>query len=87
MVELRAYAIWVESGRPDRPAGEGSRKRTGWRPNARFETRSRPGHSDLGEAGSSDGAAGDAVREKNMRAAEAELLKETEDELRRHPLD
>ena len=55
---------------------------------SQIEKRSKPGHSRSGrKQGRPTGAAGEAVREKNMRAAEAELLKETEDELRRHPLD
>jgi hypothetical protein len=37
--------------------------------------------------GSPTGQAGADVSEKNRRAAEAELVKETEEEMRRNPID
>jgi hypothetical protein len=39
------------------------------------------------QQGRPSGPAGEAVCEKNMRTAAAALLKETEEELRRHPVD
>ena len=38
------------------------------------------------QQGRPTGPEGDAVREKNLHAAEVQLLKETDEEFRRHPI-
>ena len=88
LVELRAYTIWVEQGRPTGLAGERV-KEANWHEAERQiekEVTDRA-FAIWDKQGRPSGAAGDAVRDKNMQAAEAELLDETEDDLNRHPLD
>jgi len=88
LIELRAYAIWVKRGRPTGRAGE-SVKLPNWLAAEREvqnEVKARA-FKLWDQQGSPTGAAGEAVREKNMRAAETALLAETEEELRRHPLN
>jgi hypothetical protein len=87
LVELRAYTIWHRGGRPTGAAGQAVKEKNwlqaerqiGDEVDARayriWESQGRP-----------TGAAGEAVRESNRRAAAAELLRETEAELRRHPI-
>ena len=84
-----AYLIWVNGGRiKDTDDELRSVRRTGWKPKNRFRLRSsRRAFEIWSKQGKPTDAAGEAVREKNMRAAEVQLLKETEEEFRRHPID
>jgi eukaryotic-like serine/threonine-protein kinase len=88
LVELRAYVIWIRRGRPTGPAGDAV-KEENWLEAERQitnEVKARA-HVIWDQQGRPSGPAGDAVCEKNMRTAAAALLKETEEELRRHPVD
>ena len=87
LVELRAYSIWDQSGRPTGPAGEAVKEKN-WleaERQIRDEVEARA-YQIWVRQGRPAGAAGEAVREKNLRSAEAELLQETEAEMRRHPI-
>ena len=88
LVELRAFAIWVKRGSPEGEAGE-SMKEANWLEAEREvedEVKARA-FEIWDQQGRPTAEAGEAVREQNMRTAEAQLLKETEEEFRRHPLD
>jgi len=87
LVQLRAYQLWVKSGRPTGRAGE-AMKETNWVKAERrvLDEVTARAFKIWDEQGRPTGAAGEAVREKNMRAAEAQLLKEIETELRLHPV-
>jgi hypothetical protein len=88
LIELRAYKIWVESGRPKGAAGEAAKVRN-WTEAERQigdEVKARA-YQFWQNQGCPVGAAGEAVREKNLRTAEVELLQETEAELSRNPID
>ncbi len=88
LVEFRAYAIWVARGRLTGLAGELAREKNWAEADAQIEDEvKRRAFTIWEKQGRPTGAAGDAVTEKNMREAERELLKETEVELIRHPLD
>jgi hypothetical protein len=88
LVELRAYAIWVGLGRPTGLAGELVKEKNWIEAERLIETEvKRRAFAIWVKQGSPTGPAGDAVSEENMRIAEKELLKATEIELRRHPLD
>lgn len=88
LIELRAYVIWVKKGSPTGQAGE-SVKEANWLEAERqiIDDVKARAFTIWDRQGRPSGAAGEAVREKNMRAAEAQLLKETLEELRRHPVD
>ena len=88
LVELRAYVIWVEHGRPMGRAGDAVRE-ANW---LAAETEILRKVKDRAyriwvQQGCPKAEAGEAVREKNMRAAEAELLKDTLEEMRKNPVD
>ena len=88
LVELRAYVIWIVQGRPTGPAGEAV-KEENWQNAERQitnEVKARA-YEIWNQQGRPTGPAGEAVCDKNMRAAEAALLKETEEEMRLHPVD
>jgi eukaryotic-like serine/threonine-protein kinase len=88
LVELRAYAIWVGRGRPTGLAGELVKEKNWNEAEGQIESEVKCRAFTIWvKQGSPTGPAGDAVREVNMRIAEKELLKETEIELLRHPLD
>jgi serine/threonine protein kinase len=88
LVELRAYTIWVKSGRPTGLAGESVKEKNWKEAEVQIENEVKERAFHIWEKqGCPAGAAGGAVRETNMRSAEQESLKETEIELRRHPLD
>jgi eukaryotic-like serine/threonine-protein kinase len=79
LVELRAYSIWDQSGRPQGHAGEAVKERN-W-----IEAERQVGNEVNARAykiwlrqGSPVGAAGEAVSEANRHAAAAELLREIE---------
>jgi hypothetical protein len=80
----------VNSGRPQGEAGERERvKQENWSEAERqiaSEVKERAFKIWV-KQGSPKGAAGAAVRIKNMQEAAEELLKETEDALKRSPLD
>jgi hypothetical protein len=83
LVSLRAYTIWVLHGRPQ---GE---EEENWL-EAEHEMLARVKNRAFEiwkKQGEPKDAAGEAVRDENMRAAIAQVLKETDEELRRHPLD
>ena len=88
LVELRAYMIWIRRGRPTGPAGDAV-KEENWLEAERQITTEVKARANVicDQQGRPSGSAGEAVGEKNMRAAAAALLKETEEELRRHPVD
>jgi hypothetical protein len=88
LVELRAYCIWHESGRPTGEAGEAVKEKN-WLEAERKVTKQVEDRAyQLWEGqGRPTGKAGEAVRESNRRAAETELLREAEDELQRNPID
>jgi serine/threonine protein kinase len=88
LVQLRAYTIWVNRGRPTGPEGEAV-KEANWleAENQILSEVKLRAFEIWNQQGRPTDDAGEAVREKNMRAAETQLLKETEEELRRHPLD
>ena len=88
LVELRAYAIWVGQGRPEGLAGELVREKNWTEAETQIENQIKCRAFIIWQKqGRPTGAAGESVADKNMRAAERELLKETEDDLLRHPLD
>ncbi len=87
LVELRAYIIWDRSGRPEGLAGQAVKEKN-W---LAAERQSQADIEDRAyqiwvKQGRPTGAAGEAVKEENFQAAVAELLQETEDDLRRHPI-
>jgi serine/threonine protein kinase len=86
LVELRAYAIWVKRGRPRGPASDSVANWLEAERQIQTEVKARA-YKIWNEQGRPTAEAGEAVREPNMRAAETQLLKETERELRRHPID
>lgn len=87
LVELRAYVIWDQSGRPTGEAGEAVKEKN-WLEAERQISKAvdECAHLIWKKQGSPTGAAGAAVSEKNRRAAEAQLLSETEAEMRRKPI-
>jgi serine/threonine protein kinase len=88
LVELRAYAIWVASGRPTGEEGEAVKDKNWLEAERQIQKQVNDRAFKIWqEQGRPSAAAGEAVREQNMRAAEVQLLKETEEEFRRHPLD
>jgi serine/threonine protein kinase len=88
LVELRAYLIWARSGRPTGAAGELVKEKNWNDAQGQIDNEVKARAFKIWERqGRPTGAAGGAVRDKNMRAAAAELLKETEEEISRHPLD
>jgi hypothetical protein len=88
LVELRAYVIWVESGRPTGEEGEAAKEKN-WleAENQIMDQVKARAFKIWNQQGRPTDAAGEAVREKNMRVAEAQVLKETEEEMRRNPID
>jgi serine/threonine protein kinase len=87
LVELRAYTIWVKRGRPKGRAGEAVKEKN-WleaERQIRDEVKARA-YKIWDEQGRPTAEAGEAVKEANMRAAATQLLKETEEDLRRHPI-
>jgi eukaryotic-like serine/threonine-protein kinase len=88
LVKLRAYSIWDSHGRPMGRAGEQEGEKNWAEAEHQIEEACKlRAYLIWRKQGSPEGAAGEAVSEKNMRQAEAELLRETEDKLHRHPLD
>jgi eukaryotic-like serine/threonine-protein kinase len=88
LVQKRAYLIWVGRGRPNGLAGEAV-KEENWHKAERQianEVKTRA-FQIWDQQGRPTGPAGEAVSAKNMRTAEAALRQETEDEMRRHPVD
>jgi hypothetical protein len=87
LVELRAYVIWDRGGRPTGPAGEAVKEKN-WleaERQIRDEVAARA-YRIWENQGRPTGAAGESVRQQNLRSAEVQLLRETEEELRRHPV-
>jgi hypothetical protein len=88
LVELRAYAIWVGQGRPEGVAGELVKEKNWANAQSQIQNAIKCRAFAIWEKqGRPTGPAGEAVSEKNMRIAERDLLKDTEEELLRHPLD
>jgi eukaryotic-like serine/threonine-protein kinase len=88
LVELRAYAIWVAQGRPEGVAGELVREKNWTEAETKITSEIKcRAFAIWDKQGRPTGPAGEAASEKNMREAERVMLKETEDELLRHPLD
>jgi serine/threonine protein kinase len=88
LIELRAYTIWANSGRPTGKAGESVKVKNWIEAERQIQNEVKARAFKFWDAqGRPTGPAGEAVRQKNMRAAEAKLLKETEEAMRRHPLD
>ena len=87
LVELRAYAIWHRMGRPEGQAGDEVRMKNWIEAERQIEDEVKARAFQIWvEQGRPTGAAGASLREKNMRAAEEALLKETLEELCRHPI-
>jgi serine/threonine protein kinase len=88
LVQLHAYENWVKGGRPTGRAGE-KVKEANWLKGERqvLEEVNARAFKMWENQGRPTGAAGEAVREKNMRAAVDQLLKDTEERMRRHPID
>jgi eukaryotic-like serine/threonine-protein kinase len=88
LVQKRAYLIWHWRGRPIGPAGDAVKDKN-WHEAERqiTEAVNARAYELWNQQGRPTGPAGDAVKEKNMRAAEAELRKETEENMRRNPID
>ena len=87
LVELRAYLIWVRSGRPTGKAGEAVKEKN-WL-EAERQIHDEVEHRAFQiwvNQGRPTGEAGESARELNRRLAESELLEETEAELRRNPI-
>jgi serine/threonine protein kinase len=78
-VELRAYRIWEQRGRPQGPQGDAAAKEIWNQAEQQIldEVNVRAYRIWEGQ-GRPQGAAGEAVREKNFHAAEVELLRELE---------
>ena len=88
LVQLRAYVIWVERGRPKGRAGEAVKEKNWLEAERQIQDEVGDRAFKIWEKqGSPTAAAGEAVREKNARTAETQLLKETEEEMRRNPID
>jgi serine/threonine protein kinase len=80
LVELRAYKLWLEEGRP---AGTAVKERNWTEAERQIEELVAARAYELWVSqGSPSGAAGEAVREQNQRKAVAQLLEETERALR-----
>jgi eukaryotic-like serine/threonine-protein kinase len=88
LVELRAYVIWHQSGRPTGDAGEAVKDKNWLLAEGQVleEVKARA-FKIWEEQGRPGGSTGEAVRDENMRAAACQVLKETEAEMRRHPID
>jgi hypothetical protein len=88
LTELRAYKIWVQSGRPKGAEGEAVKEKNWHEAERQIEKQVNDRAFQYWERqGRPQGAEGEAVSIKNRQAAEEELLKETEADLRRHPID
>jgi eukaryotic-like serine/threonine-protein kinase len=88
LVELRAYVIWHRSGRPIGAAGEAVKQKNWLQAEQEISDEVAARAFRIWEQqGSPTGAAGEAVSEKNRRTAVDELLRETLDDLNRHPID
>jgi serine/threonine protein kinase len=88
LVKLRAYVIWVQSGRPQGKAGEAVKEKNWTEAESQIlkEVECRA-YKIWEQQGSPTAEAGEVVREQNMRAGEVQLLDDTLKELREHPLD
>lgn len=88
LVELRAYVIWHNGGRPTGEAGEAVKDKNWLLAEAQVleEVKARA-FKIWEEQGRPGGSAGEAVRDENMRAAACQILKETEAEMSEHPID
>jgi serine/threonine protein kinase len=86
LVELRAYRIWEQNGRPEGAKGEAAARGFWVRAEGQIldEVNLRA-YRIWEKQGCPQGAAGEAVREKNFRTAEVELLGEVEAPSRDHP--
>ncbi len=82
LVELRAYVIWHNGGRPTGEAGEAVKDKNWLLAEAQVleEVKARA-FKIWEEQGRPGGSAGEAVRDENMRAAACQILKETEAEM------
>jgi eukaryotic-like serine/threonine-protein kinase len=84
LIELRAYRIWIDLGRPTGKAGKAVELKN-WveaekQVNKEIDIRA---FQFWDQQGRPTGPEGDAASEKNRRLAEMQLLQETEDEFRR----
>jgi serine/threonine protein kinase len=88
LIKLRAYSIWVHSGRPTGLAGESARHQNWSEAQKQIESEIKERAFNFWlKQGSPTGEAGAAASAKNMRQSEVELLKETEDKLKVRSLD
>ena len=87
LVELRSYAIWDRMGRPTGQAGKEVEAKNWIEAERQIEDEVKTRAFRIWvEQGRPTGAAGASLSEKNMRAAEEALLKETLEEMSRHPI-
>ncbi len=88
LTESRAYKIWVNSGRPTGDAGALVQLPNWLEAQKQIEAEVRKRAYDLWQRqGRPTGPEGEAASKKNRHDAEVQLLDETEQELRRHPID
>jgi eukaryotic-like serine/threonine-protein kinase len=88
LVQKRAYLIWVGRGRPTGLAGEAVKEENWHEAERQIANEVKARAFELwDQQGRPTGAAGEAASAQNMRTAESALRKETEDEMRRHPVD
>ena len=81
LVEVRAYRIWEQSGRPRGKAGEAVKERNWVEAEHQIDDEvNARAHKIWRQQGCPVGAAGEAVSESNRRTAEVELLKEIEND-------
>lgn len=87
LTRLRAYRLWVEQGRPRGKAGEAVKDKNWTEAEKQIEGEINALAYALWEKeGRPKGAEGEAVRERNRHAAEVQLLQETEEAMRTHPV-
>jgi serine/threonine protein kinase len=88
LVEKRAYLIWVGRGRPTGPAGEAVKDQNWHEAERQIANEVKARAFEIWDKqGRPTGLAGEAVSVKNMLAAAADLVRTTEEEMRRHPVD
>jgi hypothetical protein len=84
LIQLRAYKIWIDLGRPSGKAGEAVKERNWMQAEKRVEMDVNARAFQLWERqGRPTGAEGEAAGRKNRHDAEVQLLNETEEEFRK----
>jgi hypothetical protein len=87
LIQLRAYRIWHDSGRPTGKEGEAVRLKNWFQAEKQVnEEIERRAYQFWQQQGCPLGPEGEAASQKNREIAEKQLLQETEDEFCRHPI-